>query len=149
MCTLRWHDLAHQLIKIGLRLKSDTWNVGHPYITVMDGDVVRKTVERLEQSRIRFVSAQPESGCYVERHLVSTMGDATACRPAVLFHHTQDAHILYQPVAQGTVELQDVAIRPHPTIPNQVPGVLQREEVSSRRQRTIVSSSQLCLQFVV
>src|SRR5918995_4193297 len=135
--------------KIGLRLKSDAWNVGHPYVTVMDGYVICETVERLEQSRIRFVSTQPKSCCYVERHLVSTVGYATACRPAVLFHHTQDAHILYQPVAQGTVELQGIAIRPHPTVPNQVPGVLQREEVFSRRQRTIVSSRQLCLQFVV
>src|SRR3712207_4358621 len=135
--------------KIGLRLKSDAWNVGHPYVTVMDGYVIRETVERFEQTRIGFVSTQPESGCYVERHLVSTVGDATACRPAVLFHHTQDAHILYQPVAQGTVELQDVAISPHPTVPNQVPGVLQREEVFSRSQWAIVSLRQLCLQFVV
>src|SRR5829696_8680565 len=120
--------------KIRLRLKSDAWDVGHPYVTIMNRYVVRETVERLEQSRVGLVPAQPQPCRYVERHLVPPVRNAASGRPAVLFHHTQDTHVLHQPVAQGTVELQDIAIRPHPTIPNQVPGVLQREEVFSRRQ---------------
>src|SRR5471030_268115 len=58
--------------------------IRHGDIAVVDLHAVGEAAERLEQVRIRFISAQSQSGRDVQRHLVAAMRDAAFRRPSML-----------------------------------------------------------------
>jgi hypothetical protein len=70
----------------------------------------------LEQVRIGLITTQAEAGCDVERHLVAAVGDTATNGPAVVFEHPQGAEILDEPVAQGAIKLEPIAVGTHPPI---------------------------------
>ena len=63
--------------------------------------------------------------------------------------HVERAQVLDQPVAQGAVELQPVAVGPQTAVAQQVAGVLHREQVLAGRERTGVGLRDLGVQGVV
>src|ERR1700687_4526389 len=78
-----------------------------------------------------------------------TVWNATTRGPSVLLQHVQYPQIFDQSVAEGAIELKDVAIGPHACIPDQIARVLNRKEIFSRGYGTLIVGGQLCLQFII
>src|SRR5262249_26884393 len=80
-------EVAHQWIEIRFLLEPDSRNVGQTDLAVHHGNVVGKSSERLEDTGIRLVAAEPEPGRHVERHLMPAVGDDGTPAPPVLLQH--------------------------------------------------------------
>ncbi len=81
---------------------------------------------------VGLVAAQLERGGDVQAELVSAVGNAATRGPAVLLEHFLDPQVLGQPVAQGGVDLDIVAIGTHPAVADQIAGILHGEQVLTR-----------------
>src|SRR5947199_8716191 len=93
-------------------------------VAVLDRYPISKSTERLKNSWIGFVAPQPQTRCDVQRHLVPSVRNAADWRPPVVLQHAQNSKVFDQAVAQSAIELQDVAIRPHLRVANQISRIL-------------------------
>src|SRR6478735_8871450 len=121
------------LVELGLALEPDARDLGQADPAVHHDGVVGEAAGGLELARVGLVAAELERGRDVQGELVSAVRDAAAGGPAVLAQHGLDPQVLGQPVAQRRVDLDDVAVRAHPAVADQVAGVGQREQVLSGR----------------
>src|SRR5882672_4383787 len=99
-------QLPHDLVEVRFALESYARQVGHRNVARFDPHAVGEPAERLEQVRVRLVSAQAEAGGDVQRHLVAAVGHAARRRPAIGAQHVERAQVLDQAIAQRAVELQ-------------------------------------------
>src|SRR5436309_14339083 len=97
---------------------------------------IRKSAVGLEEVGVALVTAKPQAGGDVQRHLVTAVRDAARRRPAMLGQDVQCPEVFNETVGQSTVELQPVTVRTHAAVTQQIAGVLVREEGFSRRHRT-------------
>src|SRR5471032_1580885 len=144
-----FRQLAHLGVQVGLAFESYAWQVWHGDVAIVDLHTVGEATVRLEQVRVRLITAQTQAGCDIERHLVATVRDAAARRPTVLAQHVERAQILNQAVAQCAVKLQPVAVGAHATVAYQVARVLHREQVLAGGHGILVVIAQGCLQLEV
>src|SRR5699024_8517371 len=117
------------LVELRLALEPDAWKVTRCHTAAGDHRIVGEATGGLELSGVGLVAAQLEGCGDVQRDLVSAVRDAPAGGPTVLGEHVQETAVLRQPVAQGRVDLYEVAVRAHTAVADQVPCVLQREQV--------------------
>src|SRR3954470_23907252 len=96
----------HLIIEIGFSFKPDAWQIRHGDVAVLDANAVGKAAIGLEQIGIALIAAEAETGRDIERHLMPTMRNAAARRPAVGFQHAERALILAEAIGQRTIELQ-------------------------------------------
>src|SRR5579864_6465211 len=118
-------------------------------VTLCNGRVIGKSAKGLKYSRVRFISAESQSGSDVQRQLMPAVRNAATRGPTVLFQHVQNAHVLDQAVAQRAIKLQNVAIRAHARIADQVSRILNRKKIFARGHRILVMSGQLSLQLII
>src|SRR5690242_16608498 len=88
----------HFRVEIRLALEADAGQFGHDDVAILDADAIGKAAIGLEQVRIALITAQSETGRDVERHLVATMRDAAARRPALCMQHIERALIFAEAV---------------------------------------------------
>src|SRR6202022_4660339 len=110
----------HFPIKIGFSLEPGARQIRHGDVAVLDANAVRETAIGLEQIGIALVAAETETGRDIERHLMAAMRNAAARRPALGFEHAKGALLFAKPVGQRAIELQPVAVGPHPAIADEV-----------------------------
>src|SRR5450830_1126967 len=94
-----FRQLAHFGVQVGLAFEAYAWQVWHGDVAIVDLHTVGEAAVRLEQVRVRLVTAQAQAGCDIERHLVATVRDAAARRPAVCSPHIERAKVFNQAVA--------------------------------------------------
>src|ERR1700688_4027177 len=82
-------ELFHLGVQVRLAFEADARQVRHRDVAVVHLHAVRETAVGLEQVRIGFVAAETQARCNVQRHLVATMRDAAARRPAGLAPHVE------------------------------------------------------------
>src|SRR5437588_788001 len=126
----------HLGIEIGFALKADARQIRHRDDAVLDANAVGETAIGLEQIGIALIAAEPETGRDVQRHLMPAMRDAARRRPAMGLQHRQSALIFAEPVGQGAVELQKVAVGPHAAVSNEIARILMAEQVLAGRHGT-------------
>src|SRR6476661_5898237 len=117
------------LVELGLALEPDARDLGQADPAVHHDGVVGEAAGGLELARVGLVAAELERGRDVQGELVAAVRDAAAGGPAVLAQHVLDPQVLGQAVAQRRVDLDDVAVRAHPAVADQVAGVRQGEQV--------------------
>src|SRR5579872_4110516 len=120
------------------RFKPDARRLRQRDVTVFNGRVVRESAKGLKYSRVGFISTKSQSGGDMQRQLVAAMRNAAGRRPAIFLEHIQNPHVLDQSVAQCAIELQDVAIRAHARVTDQVPRILNRKKILSGGHRIFV-----------
>src|SRR6266852_7168422 len=98
-------------------------------MTVLDANAVRETAIGLEQIGIALIAAEAEAGRDIERHLMAAMRNASARRPALGLQHRKGALIFAKPVGQRAIELQPVAVWPHPAVAKEVARGRVAEEI--------------------
>src|ERR1022692_3278927 len=86
----------HLRIEIGFALKTDTRQIRHGDVAVLDPDAVREAAIGLEQVWIALIAAEAEAGRDIQRHLMAAMRNAAARRPALGFEHLERALIFAQ-----------------------------------------------------
>src|SRR6478752_3553729 len=121
------------LVELGLALEPDARDLGQADPAVHHDGVVGEAAGGLELARVGLVAAELERGRDVQGELVSAVRDAAAGGPAVLAQPVLDPQVLGQPVAQRRVDLDDVAVRAHPAVADQVAGVGQGEQILAGR----------------
>ncbi|MCD6059206.1 MAG: hypothetical protein K0Q89_2736 [Thermomicrobiales bacterium] len=67
----------------------------------------------------------------------------------MLGEHVEGAQILDESVREGAVELEDIAVRSHPAVADQIARVVDRKEVLARCQGIGIDLAQPGLQLVV
>src|SRR6202035_2495405 len=92
---------------------------------------------------------ESESGGDVQRELMPAMRNTAARGPSVLLQHIQNPQVLDQTVAEGAIELQDVAIRAHTCVAKQSARILNRKKIFSRSNRILIVIGQPRLQFII
>src|SRR3954469_14046115 len=109
-------QLAHHLNQVGLAFEADAGKLRHRDEAVLDTHAVGEAAVGLEQVRVALVASEPEASCDVERHLMAAVRDAAAPRPTALLEHIERAQVLDEPIRERAIELQPIAVRPHPAI---------------------------------
>src|SRR5258705_5600375 len=79
--------------------KTNARRIGQRDVTVFNGRIVGESAEGLKYSRIRFISAESQSGGDMQRQLVAAVWNAAAGRPTVFLQHIQYAQVFDQAVA--------------------------------------------------
>src|SRR3569832_3035313 len=128
----------HFAVQIGLALEADAGQFRHGDETVLDFHAVGEAAERLDQVRIGFVAAQPQSCRDVQRLLMAAVRIAAFAQPTKQMQHVERAQVFDQTVGQRAVELQPVAVRAHAAVADQVASILHREQVFAGRHRLVV-----------
>src|SRR3954462_3834784 len=117
-------QFAHDFDQVGFALEADAGQLGHDDVPVLDTHAVREAAVGLEQVRVALVATEPKAGGDVEQHLVSAVRDAAGGSPAELFQNIKGAQVFDQAVGQGAIELQKIAVGPHPAVAQEVARIL-------------------------
>src|SRR4051794_4774378 len=131
-------QLPQDLVEVGFALEPDAGSVVELDAAVLHHRVVGEAAGGLELAWVGLVATELEGGSDVQRELVPTVRDAAARGPTMLGEHVLDAAVLDQAVAQGRVDLDVVAIGAHAAVADQVPGVLEGEEILAGGDGTAV-----------
>src|SRR6478752_4567915 len=124
---------AHHIDERALFLESDSGAARKADLAVDHLDSIGEPAEWLENARIAFIAAEPETGGHIERHLVSAMGNDAAAGPSVRFDHRDGAEIFDEAVGECAVELEPVGFRVQTAIADEIAGVLHRKEILAGR----------------
>src|SRR4051812_36221834 len=85
----------------------------------------------------------------MQRHLVTAVGDAAPRGPPARREHVEDPEVFDDAVPEGRIELQKVAVGAHAAIADEVPRVLEREQVLACRHWARITLAQIALELVV
>src|SRR6266481_3830848 len=144
-----WRQRFHLGAQVGFSLEPDARQIRHDDVTVLDANTVGVTAIGLEQIWIAFIAAEAETGRDIQRHLMSAMRNTPARRPAAGLQHAKRALILAQPIRQRAIELQPVAVGPHPAVANEVARILMAEQVFAGRHRSGIEFRQRRLELEI
>src|SRR4051812_42319271 len=110
--------------QIRLLLEADPRSFRQRDVPVLDSHRVGEAAERLEEIGIGLVAAESESRSDVQGKLVAAVRDAAAPGPGLGAPPLESAQVLDESVARGAVELEDVAVGPHPAVAEEIARVL-------------------------
>src|SRR3569623_394010 len=116
-------EFGHHLVEIGFALKPDAGQRRQGDVAVLHPYAVGEATKGLKQVGIGFIAAQAESGCDVERHLMSAMRNTTRRRPAIRLQHLERAEKFDKAVTQCAIELQPVDVLAHAAVADEVAGI--------------------------